>query len=426
MIIVSFDKNSKPMNKKMLLGVGSLVVVVLIYLFAFDSNSENTTSLTAKINKGEFKSEIVISGELQSTSSIKIKIPSELRQQRIYQIKVQHLIPEGTLVKKGDYIARLDPSGLNEKLLDAKNNLTKEQSTFTQQQIDTTLTLKRERNAIKDLSFNVEEKEIELKQSTYESPTTIRQLEITLKKLRRNLRQKKEDYHIIKKKQQQIMIRVTANLTRIQNQLSKTMELLNRLTIISESSGMLTYAKSWRGTIKTGSEINTYDPVIAILPDLTKMESKTFANEVDVRKIKKGLNVEIGFDAFPEMKIEAEVTSVANIGEKKPGSDIKLFQVLIKLKDTNKNIRPGMTTSNTILAFNKQDVLTAPLESIFSKDSIVYVYKKTGMSVVKKEVKLGESNNEVVIIEEGINENDVVYLNRPDGYEKEDITPLEK
>lgn len=414
------------MNKKILLGLGLLIVIVLLYLFAFNGDSKNETSLTAKIKKGEFKSEIIISGELQSTSSQNIKLPTGLRQQRIYQIKIQDLIPEGTLVKKGDYVAKLDPSGLKDKIMDAESNLTKEKSVFTRQQIDTTLALKKERNAIKDLRFNVEEKEIELKQSTYESPTIIRQLQISLKKLQRNLTQKEEDYHIIKKKQQQIMIGVTANLEKYQNQLKKMIELQGKLTVISEGDGMLTYVKSYRGTVKTGSEISTWDPAIAILPDLTKMESKTFSNEVDVRKIKKGLNVEIGFDAFPEMKIEGEVTSVANIGEKKQGSDIKLFQVLIKLKETNKNIRPGMTTSNTILVLKKEDVLMTPLESIFSKDSTVYVYKKSGMSIIKKEVKLGESNNDVIIIEEGINENDVVYLNKPDGYEKDEITLLEK
>lgn len=414
------------MKKKILLGAGLLIAIIVTYKYAFNNNSENLSSLTAKIKKGDFKSEIVISGELQSTSSIKIKIPSGLRQLRIYQIKVQELIPEGTLVKKGDFIAKLDPSSLNEKLLDARNDLTKENSTYIQQQIDTTLTLKRERNAIKDLMFSVEEKEIELKQSKFESPTTIRQLEITLQKLKRNLKQKQEDYHIIKKKQQQIMIRVTANRSKIKNRLKKTENLLSKLTIISEGDGMLTYVKNYRGTIKTGSEINTYDPSVAILPDLTKMESKTFSNEVDVRKIKKGMKVEMGFDAFPDMKIGGEVTSVANIGEKKQGSDIKLFKVLIKLNETNKNILPGMTSSNKILTLEKTNVLTTPLESIFSKDSIVYVYKKTGLSIVKKEVKLGESNDDVVIIEKGINEDDVVYLYRPDGYEKEAIIPLEE
>lgn len=333
----------------MLFGAGIFIVLLLFYLFAFDDNSENNTSLTTKVKRGEFKSEIIISGELQSTSSQNIKLPSGLRQQRIYQIKVQDLIPEGTLVKKGDYIGKLDPSGLNEKILDIQNDITREQSVFTRQQIDTTLTLKKERNAIKDLQFSVEEKEIELKQSSYESPTVIRQLELSLKKLQRNLNQKIEDYSIIKKKQQQLMIGVSTNLKKYNNQLKTMLDLQDKLTIVSEGEGMLTYVKSYRSTVQTGSEISTWNPAIAILPDLTKMESKTFSNEVDVRKIKKGLPVEIGFDAFPEMKIDGIVTSVANIGEKKQGSDIKLFQVLIKLNETNKNIIPGMTTSNKIL-----------------------------------------------------------------------------
>lgn len=410
----------------MLFGAGIFIVLLLFYLFAFDDNSENNTSLTTKVKRGEFKSEIIISGELQSTSSQNIKLPSGLRQQRIYQIKVQDLIPEGTLVKKGDYIGKLDPSGLNEKILDIQNDITREQSVFTRQQIDTTLTLKKERNAIKDLQFSVEEKEIELKQSSYESPTVIRQLELSLKKLQRNLNQKIEDYSIIKKKQQQLMIGVSTNLKKYNNQLKTMLDLQDKLTIVSEGEGMLTYVKSYRSTVQTGSEISTWNPAIAILPDLTKMESKTFSNEVDVRKIKKGLPVEIGFDAFPEMKIDGIVTSVANIGEKKQGSDIKLFQVLIKLNETNKNIRPGMTTSNKILSLKEEDVLTAPLESIFSKDSTAYVYKRSGLSVTKTEVILGESNDDVVIIKEGVNENDVVYLNKPNGYEKEPIQLLEK
>lgn len=154
------------------------------------------------------------------------------------------------------------------------------------------------------------------------------------------------------------------------------------------------------------------------------MESKTYANEVDIRKIKKGLPVKVGFDAFPDVEIPGIVTDVANVGENKRGSDIKVFQVMIKLNESNDNIRPGMTTSNKILTFEKKDVLSIPLEAIFSKDSITYVYKKSGFSVVKKEVKIGDSNNDSVIITEGLSENDVVYLNKPEGYENDQIAQI--
>lgn len=188
---------------------------------------------------------------------------------------------------------------------------------------------------------------------------------------------------------------------------------------------MVTYVKDWNGNKKkVGSTISPWEPAMASLPDLTKMESNTYSNEVDIRKIKKDLTVKIGFDAFPDIEIDGIVTDVANVGENKKGSDIKLFQVLIKLNETNKNIRPGMTTSNRILTHQEEDVLMAPLEAIFSKDSISFAYVKSGYSIEKKQLELGLTNNEVAIINKGLKENDVVYLNELANMEEKSITLL--
>ena len=188
---------------------------------------------------------------------------------------------------------------------------------------------------------------------------------------------------------------------------------------------MITYIRDWSGNKKkVGSTISPWNSSIASLPDLTKMESKTYTNEVDIRKIKKGLTVKIGFDAFPDIELDGIVTEVANVGEKKRGSDIKVFQIKVKLTSTNSNIRPGMTTSNRILTDKVENVLTAPIEAIFSKDSISYVYKKAGFSIENKQVLLGKSNNNIIIIQKGLKENDVLYLNKPEGYEEKSITLL--
>ena len=190
---------------------------------------------------------------------------------------------------------------------------------------------------------------------------------------------------------------------------------------------MLTYVKSWNGKKKkVGSSISPWDPSIASLPDLTKMESKTYANEVDIRQIKKGLPVKVGFDAFPDIELNGVIEDVANVGEKKRGSDIKVFQVLVKLNEVNENTKPGMTTSNRILTHKEEDVLTIPLEAVFSKDSISFAYVKAGYSIHKKQIDLGASNNNVVIVKNGLKENDEVYLNEPEGLEEKSITLLKK
>jgi multidrug efflux pump subunit AcrA (membrane-fusion protein) len=402
----------------------SIVLLIVAYSFYNNENEENV-SITTKVKKGEFVNEVVISGEAQSTSSKKINGPSNARRFGLYQIKVQALIPEGTLVKKGDYIGKLDVSAVNEKILDAQLNLENALSKYTQEQLDTTLKLKEERTKIKDLLFNIEESKLELKQSIYETPSAIRQLEIKIERSERNLKESTSNYSIKKRQADAKMIQVGTAVSKNNKTIEALKELQKQFTIYSDDSGMLTYIRLWNGDkVKVGSTISPWEPAIASLPDLTKMESKTYSNEVDIRKIKKDLKVVVGFDAFPDIELEGVVTDVANIGESKRGSDIKLFQVLIKLKETNNSIKPGMTTSNRILTYKEDNVLTVPLEAIFSKDSISFVYTKSGFSISKKQVELGISNNTEIIINKGLKEGETVFLNKPEDNESTSITLL--
>ncbi|WP_290698229.1 efflux RND transporter periplasmic adaptor subunit [Lacinutrix sp.] len=413
------------MNKKRIAFIiGAIILLVLAFSY-FNSSSEKDAFITAKVVKGTFLNEVYISGEAQSTSSKKINGPSNARRFNIYQIKIQDLVAEGTIVKKGDYIGKLDASEVNGKINEAQLNLEKAKSKYTQQQLDTTLTLKQERNSIKDLLFDIEEDSLELIRSTYEPPATIRSLENKIEKTERDLREKKADYSIKKRQANAKMIEVGTEVSKMNKQIEELSTLQKEFTIHSEDEGMVTYVKEWNGTKKkVGSTISPWEPAIASLPDLTKMESKTYSNEVDIRKIKKGLTTKIGFDAFPDIELDGVITDVANVGETKAGSDIKLFQVLIELNETHENIRPGMTTSNKILIDKQEDVLMIPLEAIFSKDSISYTYVKSGLSIEKKQVELGQSNNEVVIIKKGLKKDDTVYLNKPEDLNKKSITLL--
>jgi len=413
------------MNKKRLaLIISGIVILITIYSF-FGGTGEEDILLTTKIVRGTYLNEVIISGEAQSTSSKEINGPIGARRFNIYQLKIQDLVAEGTIVKKGGYIGKIDASEVNSKINDARLNLEGAESRYTLQQLDTTLTLKQERTTIKDLLFNIEENQLELKRSIYEPPATIRQLEIKIEKFERELKEKREDYSIKKRQSNAKMIQVGTEVSKIKKQIEELIDLQKEFTVYSEDDGMVTYVKDWNGNKKkVGSTISPWEPAMASLPDLTKMESKTYSNEIDIRKIKKGLKVKIGFDAFPDIEIDGVVTDVANVGENKRGSDIKLFQVLIKLNSTNKNIRPGMTTSNRILTHQEDNVLMAPLEAIFSKDSISYTYVKSGYSIEKRQVELGLANNEVVIIKKGLKENDVVYLNAPGNMEEKSIKLL--
>ena len=168
-----------------------------------------------------------------------------------------------------------------------------------------------------------------------------------------------------------------------------------------------------------------WDPVVATLPDLTTMLSKTYVNEVDVRKIKSGQKVEIGLDAFPDKKLIGKVIKVANVGEQSPNSDSKVFEATIEIDGTDPLLRPAMTTSNKVFVNEMDSALFVPLEGLHSKnDSITYVYKRSGLKTTKQEVQVGETNSNEAIINLGLENGDRIYLSIPSGMEDNEISLL--
>ena len=175
-----------------------------------------------------------------------------------------------------------------------------------------------------------------------------------------------------------------------------------------------------------GSTLNVWDNVVAELPDLSSMVSRTYVNEIDISKVKTGQQVKIGIDAFPEKQFTGKVTEVANIGEQQQNSNAKVFEVKIIVNEFDSILRPAMTTKNTIITAQIKNALSLPIEAIFSDDSTSFVYKKDGRSFIKQQVIVGRTNDNEIILKEGMNENDEVSLLQPENGDHMKLVPLPK
>lgn len=411
----------------MLIG-GTLAALVIAFVLYKTTKSESGTDILGEVKKGLFKVEIETTGELEAKNSVKIQGPQQLRTFNIWQVTIQDIIPEGSLVKKGDWVATLDRSQFQEKFNAKQIELDKANSKFTQIQLDTTLQMRQSRDDLINLKYGVEEKQIVLDQSKFEPPATIKQNEINLEKAMRAYDQALQNYKIKSNQNVEKMREVGAELRKVQSEMDGMMTVMKLFTVIAPEDGMVIYEKGWDGrAIKAGSQIQMWEPTVATLPDLTKMQSKTFVNEVDVRKIKSGQKVAVGLDAFPDKKLSDKVTQVANVGEQRPNSDAKVFEVMVEIDGTDPTLRPSMTTSNKIIAQEIADVLYVSLESLHSEnDSITYVYKQSGINPVKQEVQIAETNSTDAVIKIGLAAGDKVYLSVPPGQEDEEVVLLKE
>lgn len=415
------------MNRRnLLIGGGVVVGLIIIYLIVGREVQSGTADILADVRKGQFRVEVETTGELEAKNSIKINGPGALRNFGIWQVTIQNIVDEGTVVKKGDWVASLDPSEFQNKYTAKQIELEKANSKFTQTQLDTTLQLRQSRDELINLKYGVEEKQIVLDQSKFEPPASQKQAEIELDKARRAYSQAQENYKIKKNQNIEKMREIAAELRKVQNEYNNMSETLASFEVTAPEPGMVIYQKDWDGKpIKAGSQIQVWDPTVATLPDLSVMMSKTFVNEVDVRKVKPGQKVEIGLDAYPEKKLKGSVIRVANVGEQRPNSDSKVFEVAVELEGTDATLRPGMTTSNKIVAEAIDSVLFVPLECLHSQaDSITYVFKKDGINVLKQEVIIGVTNSNEAVITKGLSQGDKVFLSIPTGKEKDEVALL--
>ena len=412
-------------KKQWILIASGLIILVLI--LSLSSSDEGLDELTSHSRKDTFSDDVVTTGELMAKNSVDINAPSDLRRYRIYNVKIVDLVPEGTEVDSNEFIGSLEKSAVNQKIDDVDLEIEKFQSQYTQQKLDTALNLRASREAIRNLEYNLEQKKLQLEQSEYEPPATIRQIKLELKKAERELEQKKENYIIEKHQAEAKMIEVGANLKKQIKYKEGLINLQNQFVIMAPKSGMIVYHKEWGGSKrKVGSTIDPWNSVVATLPDLSVMLSKTYINEVDIRKVKVDQVVNISLDAFPKAKLEGKVTEVANVGEKRANSDSKVFEVIVEVTKSDSTYRPGMTTSNAIVTFSQAESVIAPLECVFSDGVSKYVFVKDGGSITKQEVELGRENSEEVIIKAGIVEDIELLMVEPENSAELDLQTISK
>ncbi len=407
--------------KKSILITGIVAVVAIIALIVIGriSKKKDINNLYVEAKKGQFEIIVSTTGELQAEKSQDITGPdfTKARQIRAADIKITDLVPEGTQVKSGDYIATLDRTSFDNTLKDELEKLTTQESNLEVKMLDTAVTLSDLRDNIKNLRFSVEEAEITLQQSKYEPPTTIRQAEIALDKAKRSLDQSIKGYSLKVEQARSDMKTLKFNLSEQRQKVADLQKILSNFVIYAPSDGMVIYKRDrTNAKRKIGSSISPWDNVVATLPDMSTMISKTYVNEIDVSKVKAGQKVDIVVDAFPEKTYTGLVTAVANIGEQLPNADAKVFEVTIKVNESDPILRPSMTTGNKIVTKTVDNVTYVPLECVqMGADSIPFVYTKKGS---KQIVVLGEENENNVVVEQGIEEGAMIYLSTPENPEK--------
>ena len=351
------------------LGIIAAVILVLILMFS--------------MKKGK-KGELRVETERSRTDSIEVTVTATGELQPVYKVDVgtqvsgivEHIYVDfNSVVKKGQLLAELDRSNLNEQMKTAQASVSNAQSNLTlaQQQFD----------RIKALYDN--------KAATLEAyESAINTLTLAKNQLK------------------------TA-----QSDLSRAQTNLSYATIYSPIDGVIMDKAVEEGQT-VASSFNT-PTLFTIANDLTQMQVEAKVDEADIGEVKAGQPVTFTVDAFPddvftgtvkEVRINPTVTS-----------NVVTYTVIINAPTPESKLFPGMTASVTITT-KKESGVCIPMTALFASidaETMKQLEKKgytfnslyknqeeltQGLKDVTKKtiwVKKGENTYEQVSVTTGLN-----------------------
>jgi HlyD family secretion protein len=208
-----------------------------------------------------------------------------------------------------------------------------------------------------------------------------------------------------------------ANVTRAEKQIKKAEVKLARTELYAPRDGLVVYAKL---NEKSGEKIQLGmipfqgQPLI-YLPDISTMVADAEVNEIDIGKIGPGGPVEVRPEAYPGTIFSGKVHEIGSLAKFKKdpsgtASRVKVFDVTVIIEEKDSRLKPGLSAALNFIVDRQMDVVSVPLSALDSRRGVPVVFVANGGKVEERQVQLGTSNQNSVIVEKGLRPGEQVVL----------------
>ncbi len=188
---------------------------------------------------------------------------------------------------------------------------------------------------------------------------------------------------------------------------------LSRTTIAAPQNGTLLFADSEVGKVSSTAVVNKGQKLFTIA-DLSSFIFEVEVDESEIKDVEIGQKVRITFDAYPGMDFEGQVSKIAKTTTL-DSSGNKVVEVGIELRGISgdeEGLLLGLSGDAEIIFEEKKDILLVPLDAVFSENGKDFVFVVEGEKLIKREVRLGLENEDLVEVVEGLREGEEVVAER--------------
>lgn len=366
----------------------------------------------APVQQGEFVIDLKESGRLRAENSESISAPP-IR----VPLQIISLVPEGSVVEKGDTLIQFDPTELEQRLDEYRSELDLVKSNRRRDLASMRSQMASLKNSVENARASYRLSELRLEQMKFEADVRIEEGKLNLLQAELSLNQAIEKVRAQEQMDSADVRSMNLKIKQAELDIEKAIREIDKLTVIAPAPGLVVYEEIWKGGTRTKVKVGDTPwrgMALLKLPDLSVMLVETSVNEVDVAKVEVGKPVEITLDAYPDPTFHGEIIEVANMARSQDGvSEAKVFDVLVRIREKDQLLKPGMSATARIIVDRIPEETFIPIESVFYRGEQPVVYIKDGSSWKQNEVEIGKRNDSFVIVKAGLNPGQEVALSDP-------------
>jgi HlyD family secretion protein len=405
--------------------------------------------LVCEAQRKPFVLEVTAEGELESAINVEVKCEVKCRNND--WIRILEVIPEGTVVKPGDFLVRLDSSGLEEDrlqqqivcencdsalalarsnhqaALDAKDSYLNGEFTLKQQQAQLKCFVAEEGYRAAKETF------AQSRRLAAKGFLTRKQLAadaFALKKAENDLSAARIELHVLQnltkaRRLKDLDSAITSTKARLaaceqvlkihDERLAEIDRQIEKCVIRAPVAGQVVLAHLYHeghSHLVIPGEMSREGRELIRLPDPSHMQVKAEIDESDIALLKKGLPVTIQLQAFPGKDLQGHVDWVAEYpkpqdwfqdGEKK-------YEAIVKIDTPFPGLRPGLTADLCICAQRETEAVQLPIQSVLKQGDQSYVLVTDGEKWEALPIEPGPTNGRYTIIRSGLREGTRVVL----------------
>ncbi len=175
-----------------------------------------------------------------------------------------------------------------------------------------------------------------------------------------------------------------AERTRARDALSKT-------EITAPIDGVVTRLEVEQGEMVVMGVQNQPGTILMTVSDLSSVNAEVKVAEADVMRLSNNFAATVTLEALPLQKFSGRVVEIGASALPQVGTQAaaREFRVKVRLDGAVSTLRPGLTCDTEILAAERKNALTVPLQAVVEKDGQTGVFVVSGGAVQFTPVKTG-------------------------------------